>query len=79
MDSTLNSRLSQFITNLQIDLWNWQQDDPLELTPKLIDVVKVLEFVTIEKFLPMSQGFVGRPPEYRSQIARAFVAKAVLD
>jgi hypothetical protein len=79
MDSTLNSRLSQFITNFQIDLWNWQQDDPLELTPKLIDVVKVLEFVNIEKFLPMRQGFVGRPPEYRSQIARAFVAKAVLD
>jgi hypothetical protein len=49
------------------------------LTPKLINVVKVLEFVTIEKLLPMSQGFVGRPPEYRSQIARAFVAKAVLD
>ncbi len=79
MDSTLNHRLSQFITNLQIDLWNWQQDDPLELTPKLIDVVKVLEFVNIEKFLPMSQGLVGRPAEYRSQIARAFVAKAVLD
>jgi Transposase domain (DUF772) len=79
MNFILNDRLSQFMTNLQIDLWNWQQDDPLELTPKLIDVVKVLEFVNIEKFLPIRQGLVGRPAKYRSPIARAFVAKAVLD
>ena len=79
MNFILNGRLSQFMTNLQIDLWNWQQDDPLELTPKLIDVVKVSEFVNIEKFLPMSQGLVGRPAEYRAPIARAFIAKAILD
>ena len=79
MNHTLSSRLSQFMTHFQVDLWNWQQDDPLELTPKLIDVIKVLEFVDIERFVPSSQGFVGRPAEYRSQIARAFVAKAVLN
>jgi hypothetical protein len=79
MNHTLSSRLSQFMTHFQVDLWDWQQDDPLELTPKLINVIKVLEFVEIERFVPSSQGFVGRPTEYRSQMARAFVAKAVLD
>ena len=49
------------------------------MTPKLIDVIKVLEFVNIERFVPSCQGFVGRPTEYRSPIARALVAKAVLD
>jgi hypothetical protein len=49
------------------------------LTPKLIDVIRVFEFVNIERFVPSSQGLVGRPAEYRSPIARAFVAKAVLD
>ena len=79
MNLILNSRLSQFMTNFQEDLWDWQQEDPLILTPKLIDVIRVLEFVNIERFVPSSQGLVGRPAEYRSQIARAFVAKAVLD
>jgi len=79
MNHTLSNRLSQFMTHFQVDLWDWQQEDPLELTPKLIDVIKVLEFVNIERFVSSRQGFVGRPAEYRSPIARAFVAKAVLD
>ena len=79
MNLILNSRLSQFMTNFQEDLWDWQQEDPLILTPKLIDVIRVLEFVNIERFVASSQGLVGRPAEYRSQIARTFVAKAVLD
>ena len=67
------------MTNFRENLWDWQQEDPLILTPKLIDVIRVLEFVKIERFVPSSQGLVGRPAEYRSPIARAFVAKAVLD
>ena len=57
------------MTHFQVDLWDWQQEDYLELTPKLIDVIKVFEFVNIERFVPSCQGFVGRPTEYRSQIA----------
>jgi len=79
MNIILNAQLSQFMTNFQENLWDWQQEDPLMLTPKLIDVIRVLEFVNIERFVPSSQGLVGRPAEYRSPIARAFVAKAVLD
>jgi hypothetical protein len=54
MNHTLSSRLSQFMTHFQVDLWDWQQDDPLELTPKLINVIKVLEFVEIERFVRRS-------------------------
>lgn len=79
MNSILDSRLSSFMTHLQQDLWDWQQQDPLILTPKLIDVINVLEFVDIERFVPSSQGLVGRPAQYRPQIARALIAKAVLD
>ena len=35
MNHTLSNRLSQFMTHFQVDLWDWQQEDPLELTPKL--------------------------------------------
>jgi Transposase DDE domain/Transposase domain (DUF772) len=79
MNLILNSRLSQFMTNFQEDLWDWPPEDPLILTPKLIDVIRVLELVNMERFVPSSQGRVGRPAEDRSPIARAFVAKAVLD
>jgi hypothetical protein len=37
------------------------------------------EFTQVERFLPSSRGFVGRPPKDRVALARAFVAKAVLD
>ena len=79
MNPMLKSRLSLFMTNFQNDLWDWQQEDPLILTPKLIEVIRVLEFVNIEQFVPSSQGLVGRPTLYRPQIARALIAKAVLD
>ena len=79
MNIILNAQLSQFMTNFQENLWDWQPEDSLILTPKLIDVIRVLEFVNIERFVSSGPGLVGRPAEYRSPIARAFVAKAVLD
>lgn len=80
MNSTANSRLSQFWNHLQHDLFPWlQEEESLTLSPALEKVVRVLEFVEIERFLPPSRGFVGRPPKDRVALARAFVAKAVLD
>jgi len=49
------------------------------LTPTLEKVIRVLEFTQIDRFIPSSRGFVGRPPKDRVALARAFVAKAVLD
>ena len=51
----------------------------MELSPTLEKVVRVLEFTQVDRFIPSSRGFVGRPPKDRVALARAFVAKAVLD
>ena len=42
-------------------------------------MIRVLEFTQVDRFIPSSRGFVGRPPKDRVALARAFVAKAVLD
>lgn len=68
------------MTALQRNLFVWQQEEEeIELTPKLLDVINVLEFVEIERFVPSYQGCVGRPGHHRPEIARALVAKAVLN
>jgi hypothetical protein len=51
----------------------------LELSPVLETVIRVLEFAQVDRFIPSSRGFVGRPPKDRVALARAFVAKTVLD
>lgn len=80
MNTTANARLSQFWNHLQHDLFPWlQEEESLSLSPALEKVIRVLEFVEIERFLPPSRGFAGRPPKDRVALARAFVAKAVLD
>lgn len=48
------------------------------LTPKLMQLVKIWEFIEIERFIPSTFGAIGRPPRERQALARAFVAKAVL-
>ena len=42
-------------------------------------VYRVLELVQVERFIPASRGWVGAPPKDREALARAFVAKAVLN
>jgi hypothetical protein len=80
MDTTGKSRLSQFWSHLQHELFPFlRQEDHLELSPALEKVIRVLEFTQIDRFIPSSRGFVGRPPKDRVALARAFVAKAVLD
>jgi hypothetical protein len=51
----------------------------LELSPALEKVIRVLEFTQVDHFIPSSRGFIGRPPKDRVALARAFVAKAVLN
>lgn len=48
------------------------------LTPKLEQVIHILEWVRIEEFTTASWCGVGRPPHERAWLANAFVAKAVL-
>ncbi|CAK0742159.1 transposase [Gammaproteobacteria bacterium] len=80
MNSNLASRISQFWTGLQNDLFPFLvEEEHLLLTPVLERLIRVLEFIGIERFIPSSRGFVGRPPKDRIALARAFVAKAVLN
>jgi hypothetical protein len=80
MDTTCKSRLSQFWNHLQHELFPiLRKEDHLALSPALGKVIRVLEFTQIKRFIPSSRGCVGRPPQDRVALARAFVAKAVLD
>ena len=80
MDITGKSRLSQFWSHLQHEWFPLlQEEDHLALTPALEQVIRVLEFTQIKRFIPSSRGCVGRPPPDRVALARAFVAQAVLD
>ena len=79
MNHTLKTRLLQFTTFLQRELFVWQKEEELEITPKLLDVIHVLEFVQIERYVPSYRGCVGKPGQCRPEIARAFVAKKMLN
>ena len=80
MDTTFIRRISQFLTQLQSELFPVLREDlELELSPALEKVIRVLEFVQVERFIPSNRGLVGAPPKDREALARAFVAKAVLN
>jgi hypothetical protein len=80
MNTTCTSRLAQFWNHLQHELFPFlREEDHLELSPTLEKVIRVLEFTQVDRFIPSSRGLVGRPPQDRVALARAFVAKAVLD
>jgi len=49
------------------------------LTPKLEQLIRILELARVEEHVASSWGAAGRPPRDRMALARAFVAKAVLD
>lgn len=80
MDITGKSRLSQFWNHLQHELFPFlREEDHRALSPALEQVIRVLEFTQIDRFIPSRREFVGRPPKERVALARAFVAKVVLD
>ncbi len=71
------SRLSNIWNHFQTTLFPWLQEELGELTDKQKQLVEVLELVQIEAHLPYVGRVPGRPPESRSAIARAYIAKAV--
>ncbi len=80
MNATFTGRISQFLTQLQTELLPVLREDlELELSPSLEKVIRVLELAQVERFIPASRGWVGAPPKDREALARAFVAKAVLN
>jgi hypothetical protein len=79
MSYTLNNRLLQFSTFLQQESFVGQEEEKPDITPKLQEIIRVLEFVQIERYVPSYRGCVGRHGECRPEIARACVAKPGLN
>ena len=75
--SRLRDTLSQTWLNIQSSLFPWLLEELGPLTEKQQELVTTLEVVRIEEFLYSSRGFPGRPPQDRTAIARAFVAKMI--
>jgi len=75
--SKLRDTLSQTWLNIQSSLFPWLSEELGPLTRKQQELVTTLEVVRIEEFIYSSQGFPGRPPQDRTAIARAFVAKTI--
>jgi transposase len=75
--SRLRDTLSQTWLNIQSSLFPWLSEELGPLTAKQQELVTTLEVVRIEEFIHSSRGFPGRPPQDRTAIARAFVAKMV--
>jgi transposase len=75
--SRLRDTLSQTWLNIQGSLFPWLSEELGPLTEKQQELVSTLEIVRIEEFIYSSRGFPGRPPQDRTAIARAFVAKMV--
>jgi len=75
--SKLRDTLSQTWLNIQSSLFPWISEELGPLTGKQQELVTLLEVVRIEEFIYSSRGFPGRPPQDRTAIARAFVAKTI--
>jgi len=79
MNHALRERLAQFHSQCQHELVPLIEADLGEpLTAPLARLVRILEMIQIERFVPSHRGRVGRPQRDRIALARAFVAKAVL-
>jgi hypothetical protein len=73
----LTNKLSQYWHNIQQNLFPWLAEDLGPLSEKQQQLVVVLEMARVEEFIRSYRGYVGRPQDDRTAIARAFVAKAV--
>ena len=64
--------------NRQPELFPWLEEEIDPITAQLERLIILLDTLGLDAFVAPARGGGGRPPEDRHQIARAFVAKAVL-
>ena len=78
-DMPLIEQVAASWCHIQAHLFPWLQSEVGPLTDNHKRLVTVLEMVRIEGHLAMRHGEPGRPPSDRHALARAFVAKSVLN
>jgi hypothetical protein len=79
MRLTLFQQLSRFSHLLQSALFPAVEAEVGELGATARLLVAILEMIPLDRFVPCSRGWNGRPQRDRQAIASAFVAKAVYD
>lgn len=75
----LDGSLSEHWRLVQGELFPWLEEHVGALGPRHRLLVTVLEFARIERFVAASGYWLGRPPACRAALARAFLAKVVLE
>ena len=77
---SLGETISQHWQSVQRGLFPWLEEELGPLSERHKRLVQVLEMVRVEEWLPgRIAGGRGRPQQQRAALARAFLAKAVLD
>ncbi len=76
---SLRESLSSYWRTIQGELFPFLDDAIGPLTPSHRQLAVVLEMARLEAFVRHWRGLPGRPPSERAALARAFVAKAVLN
>jgi hypothetical protein len=79
MSTQLSCKLSQHWHCIQDNLFPWLEETLGPLSLKHRQVVQALDMIRIEAFLPSRRYTLGRPSAERAAIARAFIAKAILN
>ena len=79
MQLTLRKQITRFAHMLQSELFPALDDEALPLTEEHKRVIAALAMVPLERFIPTQFGWMGRPSKDRCSIARAFLAKSVLN
>ena len=76
----LRGKVSQYFRSMQRSLFPGFAEELGMVTDKHLQVIVAFDVVQVEKFTPYQSAFpVGRPPASRDALARAFLAKAVLN
>jgi len=75
---SLANELSTFFGKMQGELFPYLEEAVGPLSPQLLELVRVIETSGIDGFIPRWRDMPGRPLHERSCLARAFLAKTVL-
>ena len=76
--SKLKLMISDYLNNLQQTLFPFLEEHlETPFSEKLQKLIAILDMIEIERFVFDHRGYKGRPPKYRTTVARAFIAKAV--